>query len=55
MYRMLVAYEDEKRQPVPCYDRYVQGNPDSRDLLFLLPDPTLGIKVFSLPIFGALD
>ncbi|HSP42325.1 MAG TPA: hypothetical protein VLO11_05605 [Luteolibacter sp.] len=55
MYRMLVAYEDEARKPVPCFDRYVQGNPDSRDLLFLLPDHTLGINVFSLPIVGSFD
>ncbi len=55
MYRLLVAYEDEERKPVPCYDRYVQGNPDSRDLLFLLPDQSVGIKVFSLPIFGSFD
>lgn len=52
MYRMLVAYEDADRKPVPCYDRYVQGNPDSRDLLFLIPDQSVGLKVFTLPIFG---
>lgn len=55
MYRMLVAYEDENKKPVPCYDRYVQGNPDSRDLLFLIPDAALGLKAFSLPIFGLFD
>lgn len=55
MYRMLVAYEDENKKPVPCYDRYVQGNPDSRDLLFLIPDAALGLKAFSLPIFGSFD
>jgi hypothetical protein len=55
MYRMLVAYEDAEKKIVPCYDRYLQGNADSRDLLFLIPDPTLGFKVFSLPMFGELD
>lgn len=55
MYRMLVAYEGEDRKPVPCYDRYVQGNPDSRDLMFLIPDKSLGLKVFSLPIFGSFN
>lgn len=55
MYRMLVAYEDENKKPVACYDRYVQGNPDSRDLLFLIPDAALGLKAFSLPIFGSFD
>ena len=55
MYRMLVAYEDAEKKIVPCYDRYVQGNPDSRDLLFLIPDQKLGLNVFSLPIFGEFD
>jgi hypothetical protein len=55
MYRMLVAYPDADKKPVPCYDRYIPGNPDSRDLLFLFPDPTLGLKVFSLPMFGELE
>jgi len=55
MYRMLVAYEDAGNKIVPCYDRYIQGNPDSRDLLFLIPDQKLGLKVFSLPIFGEFD
>lgn len=55
MYRMLVAYEGTDRNVVPCYDRYVQGNPDSRDLLFLIPDQSVGLKVFSLPIFGSFD
>lgn len=55
MYRLLVAYEDANQKPVPCYDRYVQSNPDSRDLLFLLPDASLGLKAFSLPIFGSFD
>jgi hypothetical protein len=55
MYRMLVAYEDENGKPVPCYDRYVQENTNSRDLLFLIPDAALGLKAFSLPIFGAFD
>ncbi len=40
MYRMMVAYPDANKKPVPCYDRYIAGNPNSRDLMFLLPDPT---------------
>lgn len=55
MYRLMVAYEDANKKPVPCYDRYVQSNPDSRDLLFLIPDASLGLKTFSLPIFGSFD
>jgi len=55
MYRMMVAYLDAEKKPVPCYDRYIPGNPDSRDMLFLFPDPTLGLKVFSLPLFGEFE
>lgn len=55
MYRMLLGYQDSGDKIVPCYDRYLQGNPDSRDMLFLLPDKSLGLKVFSLPMFGDLD
>ena len=52
MYRTLVAYIDNDKQPVPCYDRFVPGSPDSRDMLFLFPDATSGLRVFSLPMFG---
>jgi len=55
MYRMMVAYPDPNKKPVPCYDRYIPGNPDSRDMVFLFPDPTLGLKVFSLPMFGEME
>lgn len=55
MYRMLVAYIDSEKKPVPCYDRYIPGNPDSRDMMFLFPDPTVGFKVFSIPMFGELE
>ncbi len=55
MYRMMVAYLNADKKTVPCYDRYIPGNPDSRDMLFLFPDQTLGLKVFSLPMFGELE
>lgn len=55
MYRMLVAYLDSERKAVPCFDRYISGDPNSRDMVFLFPDSTLGFKVFSLPMFGELD
>jgi hypothetical protein len=55
MYRFMVAYQDAGNKPVVCYDRYVSGNPDAREMLFLFPDQTLGLRVFSLPVFGELD
>lgn len=55
MYRMMVAYASTEKELVPCYDRYVSTNPDSRDIIFLLPDQTLGLKVFSLSEFGPFE
>ncbi len=55
MYRMMVSYLDADGETVSCYDRQVSGNPNSRDMLFMLPDETLGLKIFSLPMFGSLD
>lgn len=55
MYRMLVSYPDANKESVQCYDRYVSGNPNSRNMVFLLPAPSLGIRVSSLPIFGDLE
>jgi|GEM_PF-1742551 len=55
MYRFMVAYQDQENQPVTCYDRYLPVSKDSRDLLFLFPDPVQGLKVMNLPMFGDLD
>jgi hypothetical protein len=55
MYRLMAAYVDPDKKIVPCYDRYVPANPESRDLLLLFPDPKLGLKVFSLPMFGEME
>ncbi len=55
MYRMRVSYLDADGKTVTCYDRQVPANPDSREILFLLPDKTQGMKVLGLPLFGALD
>jgi hypothetical protein len=55
MYRMMVSYLDADGKAVPCYDRQASSNPNSRDMLFLLPDKTIGLNVLSLPIFGSLD
>lgn len=55
MYRMMVAYADETKELIPCYDRYVSSNHEARDILLLLPDATLGLKVFSQSEFGPFD
>jgi hypothetical protein len=55
MFRMVAAYETPEKKTVVCYDRYVPVNEHSRDILFLLPDKTLGIRVFSLAEFGPYE
>ena len=55
MYRMMAAYSDSNKELVPCYDRYVSSNEEARDIILLLPDPTLGLKVFSLSEFGPFN
>lgn len=54
MYRVTVSYLDADAKSVSCHDRFVSGNPNSRNMLFLLPDKTPGLRVISLPIFGEL-
>lgn len=55
MYRMMAAYTNAEKELVPCFDRYVSSNRETRDIVFLLPDPTLGLKVFSLSEFGPFE
>ena len=56
MFRMLLGYLNEKGQPVPCYDRYVGYNKESRDFLLLFPDTRQpGFAVFSLAEFGPFE
>lgn len=55
MFRMLVAYADQENKVVPCYDRYLPYNPESRDFLLLFPDPTAGLRVYSLSEFGPYE
>jgi hypothetical protein len=55
MFRMLAAYETAEKETVVCYDRYIPVSKESRDILFLLPDPTLGLRVFSLSEFGPFE
>lgn len=54
-YRMMVSYLDSADQIVTCYDRQATSNPNSRDMLFLVPDKTIGLRVLSLPVFGSFD
>jgi hypothetical protein len=55
MYRMVVGYQNEKKELVPCYDRYLAANPEARDILILFPDATTGLRVYSLSEFGPFE
>lgn len=55
MYRMTASYLDADGEPKSCFDRYVSNSPNSRKMLFLLPDESIGMKVLSLSLFGTLD
>jgi hypothetical protein len=55
MFRMLAAYETPEKETVVCYDRYIPLNEQSRDILLLFPDKTLGLRVFSLSDFGPFE
>jgi hypothetical protein len=52
MHPVVASYLDADANPVSCYDRLVSGNPNSRNMLFLLPDEATGLRVLSLTIFG---
>jgi hypothetical protein len=52
MHPVVASYLDADANPVLCYDRLVSGNPNSRNMLFLLPDEAAGLRVLSLTIFG---
>ena len=55
MYSLVASYPNADAKSVPCYDRLVSGNPNSRNVLFLLPDETVGLRVLNVTIFGEAD
>jgi hypothetical protein len=55
MCRMMVSSLDASGKLVPSYDRYVSRNPNSRSMLFLLPDKTPALKALTLPLFGDFE
>lgn len=55
MYRLVVGYQNETKQLVPGYDRYIPEYPVSRDFLLLFSDANTGLKVYSLSEFGPFE
>jgi hypothetical protein len=55
MFRLTASRLDAEGKPVLCHDRFVSGKPDSRGIVFLLPHPSRGLRVMSLPLLGSFD
>lgn len=55
MMRFMVAYTDKEDKLVPCHDRYIPDNVNTRDLLLLFPDPVAGLRVMNFPEYGPFD
>lgn len=55
MFRMQVSHPGKNGEPEACYDRYTSGDEDSRELIFLLPDKEVGLRVLSLPLFSEVE
>lgn len=54
-YRMMVSFVDVAGDSVLAFDRQVSADPNAREMVFLIPDDTQGIRVMSLPMFGDID
>lgn len=55
MFQMQVSYLDADGKSQLRFDSYVSGKPDSRSVLFLVPDPESGLRALSVPLFGKLE
>jgi hypothetical protein len=55
MYPVVASYLDADANTVSYYDRLVSGNPNSRNMLLLLPDDTVGLRVLSITLFGEIE
>jgi hypothetical protein len=55
MHRMLIAYLDKDKNVVPCYDRFVSANPNTRKFIMLFPDRDTGLRAMSLSEFGPFE
>jgi hypothetical protein len=54
-YGVMVHYTDEQGAKQPCYDRRAILNPNTRNIILLLPDPSVTLKVISLSEFGPFE
>lgn len=55
MHRMLIAYLDKDKKVVPCYDRLISANPNTRKFILLFPDQDTGLRAMTLTEFGPFE
>jgi hypothetical protein len=55
MYRLMIAHMDKDQKIVPCYDRFVSSDPQTRKFILLFPDPKSGLRAMSLSEFGPFE
>jgi hypothetical protein len=55
MYRLMIAQMDKDQKIVPCYDRFVSSDPQTRKFILLFPDPKSGLRAMSLSEFGPFE
>jgi hypothetical protein len=55
MHRMLIGHLDKDKSVIPCYDRFVSSNPNTRKFILLFPDPDTGLRAMSLSEFGPFE
>ncbi len=54
-YRLMVQYPDPQREKQLCYDRQVIPNANSRNIIVLLPDPSVNLRVINISEFGPFE
>ncbi|MFM7182125.1 MAG: hypothetical protein ACKO2G_11765 [Verrucomicrobiales bacterium] len=51
MHRMVIGHLDKDKKIIPCYDRFVSSDPETRKFVLLFPDPDTGLRAMTLSEF----
>ena len=54
-YRLMVSYSGADGAEQLCYDRLAMTSPNTRNLLFLLPEESVGLRVLTISEFGPFE
>lgn len=54
-YRLMVSYSGADGTEQLCYDRLAITSPNARNILFLLPEESVGLRVLTLSEFGPFE